>query len=169
MFVQHALRGEAGIYYEDLYPLVCFLPKFATKPPDIIREQDTLPLWGEEINDKEVQVVHKLQRALSNPSDRKELKAAEKHVRGDDLVTNQQQIIPGRGRTDTLFDPEAVLPNVKANRPLKPSRNPPKTTLYDHLPMLIVFKPITSGLKSLHSMIRRRIRGHPEPTKEEKE
>ena len=58
---------------------------------------------------------------------------------------------------------------MKANRPLKPSRNPPKTTLYDHLPILIVFKPITSGLKSLHSMIRRRIRGHPEPTKEEKE
>lgn len=27
------LRNEPGIYYEDLYPLVCFLPRFSIHPP----------------------------------------------------------------------------------------------------------------------------------------
>ncbi|TFK21642.1 UPF0187-domain-containing protein [Coprinopsis marcescibilis] len=40
--VKHFLRGEPGVYYEDLYPLVCFLPKYAT---DSARAPDVLPLW----------------------------------------------------------------------------------------------------------------------------
>ncbi|KAF9525224.1 Bestrophin, RFP-TM, chloride channel-domain-containing protein [Crepidotus variabilis] len=44
--VKHLLRGEQGPYYEDLYPLVAFLPKFATPEDERVgRESDKLPLW----------------------------------------------------------------------------------------------------------------------------
>jgi len=40
--VKHLLRGEPGVYYEDLYPLVCFLPRYASEMPS---DADMLPLW----------------------------------------------------------------------------------------------------------------------------
>ncbi|EIM88499.1 UPF0187-domain-containing protein [Stereum hirsutum FP-91666 SS1] len=30
---KHMLRGEPGVYYEDLYPLICFLPRYSIHPP----------------------------------------------------------------------------------------------------------------------------------------
>ncbi|EJD43252.1 UPF0187-domain-containing protein [Auricularia subglabra TFB-10046 SS5] len=41
--VKHFLRGEAGIYYEDLYPLVSFLPKFAQGSNG--GPAEPLPVW----------------------------------------------------------------------------------------------------------------------------
>lgn len=106
------------------------------------------------------------QRTLSNPGDRQERKAAEKHVRGDDLTTNGQDTWR-KSREDTLFDPEAVLPVIESNIPLKPARNPPKLTAYDYLPLLLIFKPIVNSSKSLCSSMRRRIRGSTTPHKRE--
>jgi ion channel-forming bestrophin family protein len=42
--MQHLLRGEAGAYYDDLFPLISFLPRFAV--PDSAEPEDTLPLWA---------------------------------------------------------------------------------------------------------------------------
>ena len=39
------LRGEPGVYYEDLYPLVCFLPRYSTHAPEVACEEDMLPMW----------------------------------------------------------------------------------------------------------------------------
>jgi putative membrane protein len=44
--VKHFLRGEQGVYYEDLYPLISFLPKYANDSDGPGAE--LLPLWHEE-------------------------------------------------------------------------------------------------------------------------
>ncbi|KAF5318581.1 hypothetical protein D9619_010751 [Psilocybe cf. subviscida] len=44
--VKHFLRGEQGVYYEDLYPLLSFLPKYADGNSGPGAE--LLPLWHEE-------------------------------------------------------------------------------------------------------------------------
>jgi len=40
--VKHLLRGEKGVYYEDLFSLISFLPKFANGNPN---KSEKLPLW----------------------------------------------------------------------------------------------------------------------------
>lgn len=44
--MKHFLRGEQGVYYEDLYPLISFLPKYANGNEGPGAE--LLPLWHEE-------------------------------------------------------------------------------------------------------------------------
>ncbi|TFK34234.1 Bestrophin, RFP-TM, chloride channel-domain-containing protein [Crucibulum laeve] len=41
----HLLRGEEGVNYVDLFPLVCCLPRYANTPPAIPTDADKLPLW----------------------------------------------------------------------------------------------------------------------------
>lgn len=42
-------------------------------------------------------------------------------------------------RIDT-FDPEGVLPVIESDYPLLPARNPPVTTIFDHVPLLRFFR-----------------------------
>jgi ion channel-forming bestrophin family protein len=112
--MKHFLRAEPGIYYEDLYPLVCFLPRYITGPsqPNDPRARtsvhegpgrlpdDELPLWYRSIPPK----VHRK---------------------------------PTRQKT---FDPEKVLPTIPSEVPLGPARNPPKLTFWVYFPFLIPFR-----------------------------
>ena len=53
------LRGEPGVYYEDLYPLVCFLPRYATHDPEVATEADMLPIWkGSEMSHDKHRTAH---------------------------------------------------------------------------------------------------------------
>jgi ion channel-forming bestrophin family protein len=131
--MKHFLRGETGIFYEDLFPLIAFLPRYvanpsqsyvcATKPysgeststtspkgPDT----DQLPLW--------------FQAEPSKPFKQRPL---------------------ARAKT---FEPEKVLPTINADAPLRPARNPPQTTIWDYLPFLIPFR-------WLAKVMSRRVRG----------
>ncbi|KIO21829.1 hypothetical protein M407DRAFT_28597 [Tulasnella calospora MUT 4182] len=118
--VKHFLRAERGIYYKDLYPLLCFLPQSLdgsqegryAKGSSENESDDTrpsLPMWQES--------------PLSAASTAKPLK-------GD-------------------FDPEVVLPTVASVFPLAPARNPPKETIYDIFPPFIIFLPIHLMIKKL--------------------
>jgi len=43
--VKHFLRGETGVYFEDLYPLICLLPRYANAVGPKT-DADMLPLWA---------------------------------------------------------------------------------------------------------------------------
>lgn len=131
--MKHFLRGETGIFYEDLYPLVAFLPRFVTErtqmPVDPFGTQpppppgqngqgqgqhgpdaDQLPLWYQ---------------SLSHPPP------------------------PFKKRPITrakTFEPEKVLPTLNSDVPLRPARNPPKTSVWDFLPFLIPFRWVAKVL-----------------------
>jgi len=113
--VKHFLRDEPGVYYEDLYPLISFLPRYAnglTGP-----ESDKLPLWHED---------------------------DEPHRHVDEPVTelgadSSSQNSTRRGASP-IGDPEKALPQVASDRPLRPARNPPHASVYDYIPLLRFFK-----------------------------
>ena len=50
-------------------------------------------------------------------------------------------------KTERTFDPERALPIVHSERPLRPSRNPPKMTFYHYFPFMRLFKPLLSWVR----------------------
>ncbi|KAI5123996.1 hypothetical protein M0805_006406 [Coniferiporia weirii] len=161
--VKHALRGEAGIFYEDLYPLICFLPKYASEPPMVDHRADLLPLWQAGLLDapqggKNATTIpgstsgYTLTRTMSSPGDMKEKNEASEHVAGEDFVRK----LAGSMRSHkNRFDPEHILPVVACDRPLRPARNPPKTTLYDYIPFFLVFKPVIWLVRYMYRKMRK--------------
>lgn len=122
--MQHFLRDEPGIYYEDLYPLVSFLPRHTVHPSSEVTVDDVLPIWNDHIASQSM--------ASSSTSSPEGTLKSKRH----------------RHRNDS-FDPEKALPRVISDVPLRGARIPPRTRIYDYVPLLIVLKPILSGPKWL--------------------
>ncbi|KAG8744420.1 hypothetical protein FRC10_010198 [Ceratobasidium sp. 414] len=119
--VKHYLRGEPGIYYQDLYPLIAFLPQYAIKdaPMD---SQEKLPLWADDSNAG----GHHIPR---NPA-------------SDDGGFKRK-----KGKT---FDPEQALPDVTPDHVhLAPARNPPTSGFFDYFPIFMPFKAIYKLVKRM--------------------
>lgn len=173
--VKHLLRGEPGIYYEDLYPLVCYLPRYSGSSTS---EADLMPLWkasemtvhpntrtNTRANTRaNSPVLSELPQTHSEP----ELSQTAHGSEGRPNASRRSSMFGTLGGRSTkrkeTFDPEKVLPQVLSERPLKPARNPPKTTLYDFLPFLRIFKPIvnlvTRKNADLDDTARRSLLGH---------
>ncbi|PVG03303.1 UPF0187-domain-containing protein [Serendipita vermifera] len=103
--MKHFLRGESGIYYADLYPLISFLPQFVDHPP--------------ENGDVKAGVGSSQLPLFYQSAPPKPFKAVK------------------RAKT---FDPEQVLPQVTSEFPLRPARNPPRSSIWDFLPFLLPFR-----------------------------
>ncbi|KAH8083315.1 Bestrophin, RFP-TM, chloride channel-domain-containing protein [Cristinia sonorae] len=144
--VKHLLRGEAGVYYADLYPLISCLPRFTS--PKHTTEDDIMPLWrASEMDHKMHNTIREqsfssgtlntvLERAQSDPT-----VLNEKHT--SDMSESEVGWLNSlRGRTGKKFDPEKALAIIPSEHPLKPSRNPPKETIFDYFPFLRLFKLI---------------------------
>lgn len=139
---QHFLRGEQGIYYEDLHPLICWLPRFSCQPPAIPTKADALPLWSETADDECLME--------KGPSPRPGASIASLPVLQSDENKSPASSFSA-SRKKKIFDPEAALPNVISDRPLKPSRNPPATTFWDHLGFLRFLRPIFRVIRGQHT------------------
>ncbi|KAF9448593.1 UPF0187-domain-containing protein [Macrolepiota fuliginosa MF-IS2] len=152
--VKHFLRDEPGVYYEDLYPLICFLPRYAN---DHI-PHEKLPLWHTHDGFEE----HPKHRSETPPVT---VVAEDKF---DGKSVQSQWFKPNRGRRSrrNSFDPERALPQVESEQPLKPARNPPESTIADYIPLFKLFKWIgrvvmrRARSKSEERDTRRRLRKH---------
>ena len=118
------LRNEPGIYYEDLYPLIAFLPRYAY-PVVGTDANDLLPLW---------QASHDHTVA---PLNRVDTRTPSRTTSLDD-VDKRTWTSSYRPRRLDEFDPEKVLPVVYSDHPLRPSRMTPHTGFFDYFP---VFRP----------------------------
>ena len=137
------LRGESGVYYSDLYPLISFLPRFSS---NTMSQEEMLPLWKASDMDHEMHSTlrHKhfsekgehLHRSTSSPT------AAHSEVEEEKEVEDNRWFSTLRKKPARKFDPESALADIPSEHPLQPARNPPNTTLYDYLPFLRIFKPI---------------------------
>ncbi|KAI0353376.1 UPF0187-domain-containing protein [Trametes cingulata] len=156
--VKHLLRAEPGVYYEDLYPLVCFLPRYASHVPDRATEDDMLPLWKASNMDAQKHKTahtftssrplspdHSVGRAGSAPPAGAQSAEAEKEL-GELSEDQIYHSLRGRLKRKKSFDPEMALPVVYSEHPLRPARNPPKESLFDYLPFLLVFKAFFRAL-----------------------
>ncbi|KAI0743242.1 Bestrophin, RFP-TM, chloride channel-domain-containing protein [Irpex lacteus] len=124
--VKHLLRGEPGAYYEDLFPLISFLPRFSTLD-EAGTEHDILPLWRSSAMD------YATYRRMSNGSD-STTPASEK------LEENYQQLEecskPVYWQKRKASDLEALLPDVPSENSLLPSRIPPHYNILHYIPFL---------------------------------
>ncbi|KAF8067906.1 Bestrophin, RFP-TM, chloride channel-domain-containing protein [Lyophyllum atratum] len=153
--VKHFLRSEPGVYYQDLYPLLCFLPRYASAHGDHT-DEDKLPLWSAS-DDIEEASAHKTKNPRSAPDTTighhpQRTASLPTHSRGDTLIDDNKsetswfRSITKNGSSSArpsrrnTFDPEKVLPEVDSHHPLKPARNPPEASMYDYIPLLRFFK-----------------------------
>ena len=143
------LRGEPGVYYEDLYPLVCFLPRYATHDPSKATEADILPMWkASEMDNERHQTAHTIttSRPLSRAGSEPLEPAKELPELSEDQIYHS---LRGRQHRKKKFDPELALPVVYSEHPLRPARNPPKESIFDYLPFLRILKLIARPFKFL--------------------
>lgn len=136
---QHLLRGEGGVYYEDLYPLISFLPRFNTAT-ETATEEDMLPLWKASGMDHEAHrtirretLARMKHQAASEPPPKRSDESDEKEPRSSPTS------IPSTHRTRRVFDPEQALPDVLSEHTLRPSHDPPTSSLSAYFPL--VFSP----------------------------
>lgn len=128
------------MYYQDLYPLICILPRYVNAADSTGRDDDLLPLWVAS-EDGEHPYDHS-----TDPTRRSESIDPEEKLRSAQS-TPKPSLFGSFGRRPIqrakTFDPEKALAEVQSHRPLKPARNPPRTTIYDYVPVFLVFKPFT--------------------------
>ncbi|KAJ7028000.1 UPF0187-domain-containing protein [Mycena alexandri] len=151
--VKHFLRGEPGIYYEDLYPLISVLPRYAsTVGPKT--DADMLPLWAAS-EDQD----HPLRDARPPPPSRtgttSDLRTAVSSLAMEDDRQSQGGSWFRRGKMSRAnsVDPEKALAEIQSHVPLKPARNPPPSSLLDYFPFLRIFLVLTKCFrrKSKHT------------------
>ncbi|KAL1698491.1 Bestrophin, RFP-TM, chloride channel-domain-containing protein [Schizophyllum commune] len=116
--VKHQLRGEPGIYYQDLYPLLCFLPRYASSSHTAA---DMTPLCRSTV------VGNSTDDGRSEKSWFKSLGSS-------------SSARPLHRKRRSMFDPEKALPDVQPHRPLRPARSPPNPSFYDYLPVFRLFR-----------------------------
>ncbi|KNZ53368.1 hypothetical protein VP01_3262g1 [Puccinia sorghi] len=118
--LKHYLRGEYGIYYEDLYHLTCILPKYNQVGPKAFSGIPQLP---GKFGSQDSSFVVEVEKAYSIGSE------------------------DGLPRPASLFQVPTVQPADPMNPPteLLPGYNPPRNTVYDHLPFLKIFRTLAKG------------------------
>ncbi|KAJ7207208.1 Bestrophin, RFP-TM, chloride channel-domain-containing protein [Mycena pura] len=143
--VKHFLRGETGIYYDDLYPLICMLPRYANSVGPKT-DADMLPLWA--ASEEEEFPLH---NARPPPPSRSATGDPQSHTAASSLNDDTKsqgswfRSMTGRrtmSRSNSV-DPEKALADIQSHRPLKPARNPPEASFYDYFPFLRIFSVFT--------------------------
>ncbi|KAF8189348.1 Bestrophin, RFP-TM, chloride channel-domain-containing protein [Pholiota molesta] len=156
--VKHLLRGEQGVYYRDLYPLIAFLPRYANQPAGSIappkHETEKLPLWHLRDGHDFLLDDGPDAEAKADVQEKAEGVKADKESANGSGSRSSVQIPNGTysrkaaaidiGDRDQ-YDPEAVLPEVESEFVLKPARNPPRVSVLDYIPLLRLFRWIGRG------------------------
>jgi ion channel-forming bestrophin family protein len=134
--VKHFLRGEVGIYYEDLYPLICHLPRYANQVGPKTNA-DMLPLWA--ASEDAEYPLH------SAPPPTSRAASTAPSVVDDNKSESWVRTLVGRGKASRAnsIDPEKALADIQSHRPLKPARDPPPPSIYDYFPFLRIFSIFT--------------------------
>jgi putative membrane protein len=114
---QHFLRDERGVYYEDLYPLIAFLPRYANGQAGGPNDPK-LPLWDD---------MDDYNRPIDMPA--------------TELGRDGQNSEDSLRKRDV--EKEAKVPD---EHPLKPARMPPSQTLYDYIPLFRFFRWIARSV-----------------------
>ncbi|KAI9624670.1 hypothetical protein H4Q26_016734 [Puccinia striiformis f. sp. tritici PST-130] len=118
--LKHYLRGEYGIYYEDLYHLTCMLPKYNQVGPKSFTGVPQLP---SKFKSQDSSFVVEVEKAYS--------------IGSEDEVS----------RPKSIFQDPTIQPADPMNPPIKllPEHNPPRKTVYDRFPFLRMIRTFFKG------------------------
>ncbi|KAF8801148.1 UPF0187-domain-containing protein [Phlegmacium glaucopus] len=129
--VKHCLREEQGVYYEDLYPLVSFLPRYATTTGTEGADADRLPLWH--VRNESNHPVDRTPTSQESSSTRP-IGHVSRGTSYSTILDNKQQAqVPPFPSVTPDLEASLPLPTI-SDHPLKPARNPPPVTVYDYIP-----------------------------------
>ncbi|KAG0146134.1 hypothetical protein CROQUDRAFT_657763 [Cronartium quercuum f. sp. fusiforme G11] len=152
--LKHYLRGEHGIYYEDLYHLACFLPKYAfpaghpLERPDLgftTRPCAPTPSVADSLAEKANSGLRKSEEITtilpknSHPTV-SESQNDTKTTKADSQLPSDQQEIRQRKRHVT-----APLNPFEPDQELLPAYNPPQLGFLEVLPFLSVIRSVLKG------------------------
>ena len=147
--LKHLLRGEPGIYYTDLYPLINFLPRYCA-PPSLAQTTphaiDDASSGEKAAGEKDAGTLR--QKTLSGGADDGTLPLWYSSP-GTKLPPVRKQ------KKQREFDPESALPYVESGINLRPARNPPKDDFFYFFP---IFLPLRWLAKALSRRIRNAIK-----------
>ncbi|KAM0748977.1 UPF0187-domain-containing protein [Meredithblackwellia eburnea MCA 4105] len=159
---KHYLRGESGPFYKDLYPLICWLPKYSlpsgtyfsrsdlpeertyTKEPDSsaspFRDDPNVhvELLSREMSPQLSTATSATGNSISSSYGKKTMRSATTATwKSVETVTNRRGLgaSAGSGATASESFPRRVVPP----QPLLPSRNPPPSRLDDFIPWYTFF------------------------------
>lgn len=130
---QHYLRGESGVFYDDLYHLVSALPKYSF--PSSVEETDHtafLTMWRHPGTAQTFLPANKAAAASSADSRRRSTTT-------DCSSTGLIDVEKGIQTEPTLLD-------------LAPASNPPVTNLYHYFPPLLIFRVSGCGPQALSTI-----------------
>ena len=128
--IKHYLRGEEGIFYEDLYHLVKFLPRYAL-PAGLPSTVD----------------INEIPRSHSSDGIRDESKESTEGQLPLP-VTAELRSPTSRSAKDRLGD----------DSPLSPARNPPQFTIFDVFPFSLLIHQLTTRGKDIKGKKATRLR-----------
>ena len=130
LYLQHSLREENGVYYEDLYPLISFLPRNTTGTTGA-EGGDRLPLWRMREDSDNVEQPPTSQQSFGSQPTSPISRGSSSNYFTERDDKQLPQIPPNTS------DPEGNVPlPTTPDHPLKPARNPPLTSIYDYVPLL---------------------------------
>ncbi|GJN87786.1 hypothetical protein Rhopal_000741-T1 [Rhodotorula paludigena] len=137
---KHYVRGESGVYWDDLYHLVKALPKYAfpsgLEDTSGIKRDVVTGLWRSPLPDGTYAIPTSSRAGATTPqfgtaSFSSHLEAdLEKGVTGS---TDEVGRLPSDGRVRTIR--------------LAPGFSPPKRTIYDYAPVFLLFRPLLEVFK----------------------
>jgi len=114
--VKHFLRDERGVYYEDLYPLISFLPRYSNGGHTGGPNDQKLPMWDDDDDDSD------------RPVDMPATELGRGRTESNDTLRKRD------------VDPEKGDSKVPSEPFLKPARMPPVQTVSDYIPLIRLFK-----------------------------
>ncbi|EGO03367.1 hypothetical protein SERLA73DRAFT_101466 [Serpula lacrymans var. lacrymans S7.3] len=125
--VKHSLRRELGIYYEDLFPLICFLPKYASQHASHV---DVLPsrrrsssTSAKTYKRNAANLDHSSERTMLPSVGRSSTLQDSRYVEAGAPILNTTEIHSRRTNTS---DVEKGYQTIPCTHPLESARNPPK-------------------------------------------
>lgn len=158
--LKHYLRGEHGIYYEDLYHLACFLPKYAFPSGHPLERPDL-----------GFTTAHCAQDSPSANDYTEKLDVDVNQIRGTETPRTDFTMLEA-GNNEKVS--EARSPNgERQNRPMKrkgtaplnpfkpdhdllPAYNPPHERWVDRFPILAIFRALWKGTRNVAGLRRRK-------------
>lgn len=130
---QHFLRSENGAYYEDLYPLISFLPRYSPTPTN---NHTLSPMFSTaSLNNAHMRRLRSgsiASRSTAQTGGRPSMSGERPHIPLNGTEKEEKPHVHLK-----LSDADIERGDVD----LLPSELPPRTTIYNYLPFLLVFKP----------------------------
>ncbi|GAA6043659.1 hypothetical protein JCM8097_000863 [Rhodosporidiobolus ruineniae] len=134
---KHYVRGESGAFYEDLYPLVSFLPKYSfpsgIEDPSGLGRDALTGLWRSPMPDGSY-VIPVTATSSATP-----LLGASMHTQTSTTSSGDIDLEKGNvGDEVGVLDKDGKKRKVT----LLPGYNPPEKGVYHYAPVFLMFKPL---------------------------